>query len=98
MALAALIAGGCGGGSSSEPSPSGPPDPFAPQADSSEGLTNASADLWEVLEGGALRGACDVYEAARAQGTATRRARLLCGKEMYFHEGFGTLGVPTALV
>lgn len=74
------------------------PDPFAPQPDTSEGLTNVSADLMVVLEGGALRGACDAYWGAVAEGRDTRRMRLLCGKEMFFYEGFDTLGVPRSLL
>jgi len=73
-------------------------DPFAPQPDDAEGLIDVSASLDAVLEHGLLRGACQAYEAALAAGTATRRAKLLCGKEMYFYEGFGTIGVPQALV
>jgi hypothetical protein len=52
----------------------------------------------EVLEGGTLRGACDAYWAAVDDGSATRRQRLLCGKEMFFYEGFYTIGVPTVLL
>ncbi|MDH4281394.1 MAG: hypothetical protein OEV36_01960 [Myxococcales bacterium] len=74
------------------------PDPFALQADTAEGLTNVSADLMAVLEGGSLRGACDAYWAAVDTGRGTRRLRLLCGKEMFFYEGFDTAGVPTALL
>ncbi|HET9989226.1 MAG TPA: hypothetical protein VFQ65_11915, partial [Kofleriaceae bacterium] len=75
-----------GGGSSS--------DPFAPQADESEGLTNTSADLDALLEHGALTGACDRYRA----GATDRKTMLLCGKWMYFYETFGTFGIPSALV
>lgn len=69
-------------------------DPFAPQPDESEGLTNVSADLEALLEHGALEGACDAYEANRSD----RRAMLLCGKSMYFYETFGTGGVPAPIV
>lgn len=70
------------------------PDPFAPQADVSEGLINVSADLNEVLERGTLKGACEDY-----RGGKTDRATMLrCGKWMFFWEGFGTQGVPKALV
>lgn len=68
-------------------------DPFAPVADTSEGLTNTSSDLMAILEGGALRSACDAYRA----DPGDRRKRLLCGKSMFFYEGFGTLGVPAVL-
>jgi hypothetical protein len=68
-------------------------DPFAPQPDTSEGLTNVSADLEAVLENGALATACADYKAAPTD----RKKRLLCGKAMFFYEGFGTAGVPTPL-
>lgn len=71
-----------------------PADPFAPMADTSEGLTNVSADLDAVLEKGALAGACTAY----ASGQTDRKTRLLCGKYTFFYEGFGTAGVPTVLV
>ncbi|MFT3927465.1 MAG: hypothetical protein QM778_33335 [Myxococcales bacterium] len=69
-------------------------DPLARQPDSSEGLVNVSADLGELLEQGALATACDEYRAAPRD----RRAKLRCGKAMFFWEGFGTLGVPATLV
>ena len=68
-------------------------DPFATQVDTSEGLTNVSADLEALLEHGALPGACAAYEA----DPNDRRKRLLCGKAMFFYEGFGTIGVPAPL-
>lgn len=69
-------------------------DPFAAQPDTSEGLTNVSADLEAVLEKGALATACNDYAAA----PTNRKLRLLCGKAMFFYEGFGTAGVPGPLV
>jgi hypothetical protein len=69
-------------------------DPFAPQPDTSEGLTNVSADLDAVLEHGALATACADADA----NPGDRRLRLLCGKAMFFHEGFGTAGIPRPLV
>lgn len=72
----------------------GAPDPFAPQPDSAEGLTNVSADLDAVLEHGSLATACDAYAAAPTD----RALRLRCGKAMFFYEGFGTTGVPKPLV
>lgn len=69
-------------------------DPFAAQPDTSEGLTNVSADLEAVLEHGALATACAESEAAPDD----RRLRLLCGKAMFFYEGYGTVGVPEPLV
>jgi hypothetical protein len=68
--------------------------PFAPQPDTSEGLTNVSADLDAVLENGALEGACERYRG----GERDRRTKLLCGKSMFFDESFDTGGVPAALV
>jgi mono/diheme cytochrome c family protein len=69
-------------------------DPFAPQPDTGAGLVDVAADLDAVLEGGALATAC--ADAAAAPGD--RRLRLLCGKAMFFYEGFGTAGVPRPLV
>lgn len=69
-------------------------DPFAPLPDTGEGLTDVSADLDAVLEHGELATACDAYAAAPTD----RRLRLLCGKAMFFYEGFGTVGVPGPLV
>src|SRR5688500_13555559 len=74
---------------------SGGRDPFEPQPDQSEGLTNLSADLDRLLEGGDLVGACSRYFAGEAEG---RRARLLCGKEMFFYESFDTVGAPAPLI
>lgn len=91
--FAAVVTVGCssgGGGASS--------DPFAPQPDTSAGLTNVASDLMEVLEGGTLHGACDAYWAASDDGSGTQRQKLLCGKEMFFYEGFYTVGVPTVLL
>lgn len=65
-------------------------DPFADPPDTSEGLTNVSADLDAVLEHGALATACADYAAAPTD----RRKRLLCGKAMFFDESFGTTGIP----
>jgi hypothetical protein len=70
-------------------------DPFEPQPDESEGLTNVSSDLDLLLEEGALAGACSRYFAGEAEG---RRARLLCGKEMFFYESFDTVGAPAVLI
>ena len=65
-------------------------DPFAPLEIRDEGLINTSFDLDEVLEFGSLEGACDAWEA----DPNDRRKMLLCGKRMFFYEGFGTLGIP----
>jgi mono/diheme cytochrome c family protein len=69
-------------------------DPFAPQPDTSEGLTNVSADLDALLERGALQGACAAWQS----DPANRRRKLLCGKSMFFYEGFGTSGIPKPLI
>lgn len=69
-------------------------DPFDVAPRDAQGLTNTSADLWTLLEEGTLRGACDRYEAAPDD----ERAKLLCGKEMFFYETYGTAGVPRAFV
>jgi hypothetical protein len=67
---------------------------FAAQPDTSEGLVNVSADLEALLEHGTLATAC----AESAADPGDRRKRLRCGKAMFFHEGFGTAGVPRPLV
>ncbi len=74
--------------------PSGSGDPFAPQPDESEGLTNVSANLGALLEHGALAGACDRYKG----GQTDRKTMLTCGKWMYFYETFGTAGMPAAIL
>lgn len=74
---------------------SGLADPFGPQPDESEGLVNLSDDLDGLLEQGELPGACQRYWAGEAAG---RRARLLCGKQMFFYESFDTVGAPAALI
>ena len=71
-----------------------PRDPFARQPDTSEGLTNVSADLDALLEHGALATACAESQA----DPSDRRKRLLCGKWMFFYEGFDTIGIPQAIV
>ena len=68
-------------------------DPFAGRPDTSEGLTNVSADLAELLENGALEGACGAWQS----DPSDRRKKLLCGKSMFFYEGFGTVGVPAPI-
>jgi hypothetical protein len=90
-----------------EPAPEGQPatpaptasepvwaDPFAPQPDVDEGLTNVSDDLGALLEHGELQGACDRWLA----DPTDRRQELLCGKSMFFYEGFGTLGIPAVIM
>ncbi len=76
------------------PRPTGELAPFLPVADTAEGLTNTGPDLAAVLEHGALSRACDGWRAAPGD----RRKKLLCGKSMFFYEGFGTTGVPRPLI
>jgi len=92
VSCACLLLAGCAGRDSTST------DPFAPQPDVGEGLTNVSSDLMALLEDGTLRGSCEGYWAAVEAGADTRRQRLLCGKEMFFYEGFDTVGVPTTLL
>ncbi len=69
-------------------------DPFGTPPDDAGGLLNDSTDLNGVLERDALEGACERY----AAGAHDRRTTLLCGKAMFFDEGFGTTGVPKPIV
>ena len=69
-------------------------DPFEERPDTSEGLVNTSINLEEVLEFGALEGACDAWRA----DPEDRRMKLMCGKWMFFYEGFSTLGIPAPLI
>lgn len=66
------------------------PDPFAEAPDQTENLTNISAYLEDVLENGALDNACEVWQ----RDPDNRRKMLLCGKAMFFYEGFDGIGVP----
>ncbi len=75
-----------------DPPPPGE-DPFAPQPDTSQGLTNVSASLGALLENGALATACDLYRI----NPDDERQKLLCGKEMFFYEAFGTVGIPAPI-
>lgn len=70
-----------------------PPDPFAAQPIDDEGLVNVSADLEALLEYGGLERACADWEA----DPDDRRKELLCGKAMFFGEGFGALGIPAPI-
>jgi hypothetical protein len=86
LALALLVVAGCDDLA---------PDPLAPQLPEAVTLTDVSSDLDAVLEHGALADACTKY---RAAASPDRRARLLCGKQMFFYESFGTVGIPAGLV
>lgn len=92
MACASEPIDGDGDGDSGTDVPGG--DPFADMGDRSGGLTNLSADLMAVLENGAMQGACDRMRADPGDEYLT----LLCGKAMFFYEGFGTAGAPAPLV
>ena len=69
-------------------------DPFAEQSTPPSGLTDTSTSLTELLENGEMEGACDRY----ASDPTNEVDRLLCGKWMFFYQGFGTRGVPKPLV
>ena len=69
-------------------------DPFAMRPDTAEGLVNTSSNLNELLEFGALDEACDAWRA----DPDNRRLKLMCGKWMFFYEGFGTIGIPEPLI
>ncbi|MEM6958204.1 MAG: hypothetical protein AAF645_21155, partial [Myxococcota bacterium] len=69
-------------------------DPFAVQPDRSEGIVSVGT-IDEVLEGGAIRGACDAYFGGV---DTSRRAMLRCGKEMFFYDPLGTPGIPAAIL
>jgi hypothetical protein len=84
----------CAGEAAPTWDPSSPPDPFAPQPDTAEGLVNVSASLDELLERGALDGACEAWAAAPQD----RRLELLCGKYRFFYEPMGTDGMPAPLL
>lgn len=81
-----------GGGAASPPADR--PEPFAPQADSSEGLTNTSADLEALLEFGEIFDGCERW----AEHPEDRHAKLLCGKYRFFYEPMGTDGIPAPLL
>lgn len=68
--------------------------PFAPLPAPPVSLHDVDADLMALLEGGTLRDACEAWEAQPEDA----RLKLLCGKSMFFHEGFGTPGMPGGLV
>ncbi|MEZ4241638.1 MAG: hypothetical protein R3F59_36920 [Myxococcota bacterium] len=80
-------------GTPSTSTPTTTADPFAAQPDPASGLTDVSADLDALLEHGDLVGACDRWRAAPDD----RQLELLCGKSMFFYEGFDTLGIPAVL-
>jgi hypothetical protein len=68
--------------------------PFWAQPADPQALHDVDADLAVVLERGQLANACARSRAAPDD----RQLLLLCGKAMFFYEGFGTTGVPKGLV
>ncbi|MFL0809677.1 MAG: c-type cytochrome [Agarilytica sp.] len=58
-------------------------------------ITNTSADLETVLENNRFAGACDRYFADPAG--ASEYLTLMCGKWMFFYDGFGASGLPQGL-
>lgn len=86
LAPLALFLVACGGDDSAASNVESPDD---------GGLVNIAASVEEVLEHGDLIGACETYFAA--PGDASRREMLLCGKEMFFYEGFDIPGAPTVI-
>lgn len=96
---ATLASSASAGSTSSSGSGAGGPspsygDPLAVAPSDDGGLVNVSADLEALLENGTLGDACAEY----AGGKKDRASMLRCGKAMFFYEGFGTAGVPAALV
>lgn len=59
-------------------------------------LHDTSANIEELLEQGKLEGACERYH--RAPATASPYLTKMCGKWMFFYEGFGLRGVPKPIV
>jgi hypothetical protein len=59
-------------------------------------LTDISTSLTAVLEEGNLQGACERYN--HAPDKASDYLTLMCGKSMFFYEGFELLGVPSDII
>lgn len=59
-------------------------------------LHDTSTDLTELMEHGRLEGACERY--SRAPAAASDYLIKMCGKWMFFYEGFGINGVPKPIV
>ena len=68
-------------------------DPFRAEESQAQGLTNTDLSLEKVLEYGALDNACELY----AEHPSDEDLKLLCGKAMFFYEGFDGLGIPQPL-
>jgi hypothetical protein len=69
-----------------------PPDPLAPLGGPPSKLIDVSSDVAALLEHGTLAGACQRMD------PNDRDSRLLCGKSMFFYEGFSTAGAPADLI
>jgi len=67
--------------------------PGPDQPDRSGGLTNVGT-LDDILEHGSLGDACTRWSAGQTDPHTT----LLCGKQMFFYETFGTAGIPADVV
>ncbi|MFT3858009.1 MAG: hypothetical protein QM742_11105 [Aquabacterium sp.] len=59
-------------------------------------LHDTTTDVNELMEQGRLQGACDRY--MRAPEAASDYLTNMCGKWMFFYEGFGITGVPKPIV
>lgn len=59
-------------------------------------LQDTASDIEALLENGRLEGACERYH--RAPEAASPYLTKLCGKWMFFYEGFGLRGVPKPIV
>ncbi|GEM_PF-3114619 len=60
---------------------------------------DVSADLQEMLEVPKVRGACKIYFAKlEKKELVSHEERLLCGKEMFFYEPFGTASIPRSII
>jgi hypothetical protein len=73
---------------------SNPPRSTDPPAPRRGALTDVSEDLVQVLDRELTDGACQRWNG----GARDRLTELACGKWMFFHESFGTKGVPAGLV
>jgi hypothetical protein len=77
-----------------EPEPEPLADPFEPREVEHHGMVDVSEDLHELLEQGQLPGSCEAFERNPDRMDLQR----MCGKEMFFYDPLGTVGVPAPLV
>jgi len=94
VALALFVAG-CGHATP----PTEERDPFAPQADTAEGLTDLSPTRRGARARRPRRRVRPLPRGPRGSpgGSDDRKAKLLCGKSMFFYETFATAGLPAVL-